>query len=564
MSRLSTVAAGVLAASLVASLLALAAVPAPVGANAGENNTTTAPNTGPHTLEELRDGGEMRPDAPDSVRRYGEHGSLWLRHVPTSMFDRIVPDSELKTYVGQGETVRRDTVYLGSMRGWSAPATNLTLVVVYWEPGEVERTTENGEVVREKAAVNQRVDRHTVELSGNGYEEAAIDLRSHYENPSHVTMWVEGRQGELQWTFKQKSSTASDSFPAGSRGNFALWGLGFLLLPAGVVGGGGTLLGKKALDKAGAGAGYPPWMYAGALFFGTFFVALFAWDWFIDVIATAPWLMGVLLGLFIAIFAVEAFGDRTRKAMFLQFDLANSKDYDDDGRGELPFEVEIRRIVDLEEGGTGVVKRGIRPFIARAFGATPRLETMREEPVRMSLESHDSEIQELFLVHPYAQEILDYEPEQWVLDIVEERSEDSALPEWVPSVDAVPLIGALTLLPVGWIVGTAAVSSGLIGMTVAAIVGLFLLSEPVAGHCRTTLAPAQFDDVVANVLQTIEGLEEEADRQWYREKYHEQLGENLSKRQNDIEEAESEVYAGVVQRRTGVDTNGTEEASADD
>lgn len=522
------------------------------GAQAADNGTAdgtgqVADNgTGPYDLEDLNRNGAERTDAPDSVRKWGSTGSLWIRYAQTSAFDRLVDDDELKTYLESGQTVRRDYLYVGGFRGWSADAESLTLYIVYWENGEIERQTEDG-IVREDAAVNQRVDRVEVEFSGNGYEEHRIGLRDHYDDASRVTMWVEGEQGRLQWTFRQQSSRAADSFPVDSRGDFVLYGFLFLILPAGVVGGGGTYLARRWLKRAGAGPMYDPELYVGTQIVVLVLVALFAWDWIREVVATAPWLLGIVLGVNIVIFALELFGDRARKVLVMQlFDVANAEDLRD-GTGNLPFEAEEAYVVDLE-GGTGIIKPGIRPFLARSFGAVPTLEALGDT-AKTSLTSHDSPWAELYLISPYAEELLDHDAEKWVLDVLDERPEDSRLPEWLPVVDVFPIAIAATFPILGFVLGKAVVSSGLIGLTVGAIAGLFFVSTPTAGPSTMWLAPIHFDDVLRNVLMTVEGLEEAADAEWYREKWHEAEGSNLARRKNEQEESEVTRFEKVVENR---------------
>ena len=554
-SRLLAAAVAVLL--VVATAVAGVALAASVAAGQENATGTASQNTGPYDLEDLRQGGAERSNAPASVRKYGSDGSVWLRHDRTSMFDRFVEDDELRTYVSPGDTVRRGYVYLGAFRGWSASSESLTLKVVYWDKGEIQRQTENG-LVTEEAAVNQRVDTVEVDLSGNGYEEERVELRDHYEDAARVTMWVEGNQGTLQWTFKQQTSRAADAYPTDSRGDFVAYGLLMFLLPAGVTAAAGTYFGRRALERAGASPGYDPLLYVGVQFLTIFFVAMFAWDWLREVAATAPWLLGILIGANVALLALEWFGGgRSEKRLAIKFfDLEGSED-DGDGSGSLGYQAREIRVAPSKHGEV-ILKQGIRPFLARAFGAAPTLEA-RDGVTKTSLEAtdDDSPWPEMFIIHPYAEGIIEHEAERWEIDVTSPRPEDSRLPAWLPVVDWVPVGMALSLPVLGFAVGRALVSSGLIGFTVGAVGALFWLSSPKAESTVMDLAPVHYDAVLSNVLQTVRGLEETADREWYRSKWHESQAENHAKRKNEREEGELTRFERTVEARRG------DEATAD-
>lgn len=523
--------------------------------SAVDNSTVNESAAGSHDLEVLQSVGRQQSGAPPSVRRYGSAGSLWLRHDETSVFDSLLPSEAFRTYVEPGTTVRRDTVYLGGFRGWDVDSETLTIKTVYWETGTIERETEDGRVVTERAAVNQRTDETVVEL-GSGYDEAEISLRDHYEESTRVTMWVEGHEGDLQWTFNQKSSRASESFPAGFRGSFVGYGFLMFVVPALLVSIPGFIVGGRVLDRVGAGPGYDPLLYVGVEALVVVLTSMFAWDWIREIFSTAPWLIGILLGLNILVFALEVFGDRSRLALVLQlFDLENTED-GGDGSGTLIFEGREIRIAETENG-TVVLKKGLRPFLARAFGAVPYLEA-QDGVGKISIKSHASKWSEMFLVAPFADRLLEHSPEHWELDVFDERDETSRLPAWVPTVDGSRVAFALPLLPVGWYLGSTTIASGLIGLTVGFIGAIFLISTPKASNSRIDLAPLHYDDVLAKVIQTTEGLEEEIDRDWYRDRWYKAEGSNLAKRKSEREESEVSRFESVIQE---LEPDGDEDGS---
>ena len=187
-----------------ATMLVIGAVP--VGAQQDDaagaaNSTSTVPQTGPYDRADLERGGAQVANAPSSVRWYGEHGQLWLRHVGTGLSSRLLDDEEVLQYVGAGDVVGRDYLYLEGVRGRSAPQEDLSLTIVYWQPS----TTENGDEI----ATNQQVDNVDVTLPGGGYDRVQVPLDDHYDEAVHVTMWVDGNEDDLRWTFKQQSSAAT-------------------------------------------------------------------------------------------------------------------------------------------------------------------------------------------------------------------------------------------------------------------------------------------------------------------------------------------------------------------
>lgn len=553
---------GLLVVGLVTSML-LAGI-APAGAQEDDDgNGTSVPETGPHDRADLERGGSQVANAPSSVRWYGEHGQLWIRHVGTSMFDRLLADEEMMQYVETGEVVQRDYIYLEGVRGRSAPEEDISLTIVYWEPDTVDG---------QEVAANQRVDSAEVTLPGGGYDRAQIDLRDNYDEAAHVTMWIDGHEGDLQWTFRQQSSAATESFGADSRGDFALYGAIYYLLIVFGTAGGLAVVSYKPLKQAAAPPGYSPLVYIGAVAFPVFMIALLAWDWFLEVISTAPWLLSIFIGIAIYIIFVETLLDESRKALFFQLHVDAAEDHED-GSGTIPFSTRVLRLVDVDDG-TGVIRKGIRPFLSRMFGRTPLLDLEDGSP-RTSLEAESGPFAECYLVNPYADEVLEYQPEEWMLDVVEERDfsdlEDDEVPglieRTIPNVDWFRVVGSILLIPFGWIIGSALVASGLIGAVVAGLAALFWCSKPKIGRAHTQLAPMGYDHVLANVIQTKKDLEEVADREFYRKKWHTELGSNHAKRKNEAEDAESGVYQGVIEKRTasGLDeSTENQEAAADD
>jgi hypothetical protein len=520
-------------AALLVTLLAAGAV-GQANQSAADNDST---GPGPYSIEELRTNGNQPSGAPPSTRPYGAYGSFWMRFTPTGL-GVSDDDPNDRKYLKPDTTVQRDTVYLGSFRGWESDRTNVTVTVVYWTEGEVERTMSDGQTVTETAAVQQKVETVEVTLAGGDYVTTPIDLQSSDEEPQRVTMWVEGHQGEIQWTFEHQSSRAAQSIPMDDQGSLIGWGVVMLLLPMVATSSAMVWIDRKILEKAGAGPQIGMFGY-GLLAFGVFVIsAYYMYDSTIEIVTTQPWVLGVGAGLALGLLTVELFGDRTRKSLFLKFNLQNSLIHED-GSGVIDVDVEEKRLVDLEDGETGVVRRGIIPFIARARGAIPLLEYDGDPKTRIETTS-SSEWEELYLVDPTAREAIDYEKPSWSIDVVSwpDRDEDHPLPGWAPSIDVLPVSIALAMVILGWGIGKAWFASGGFGAMIAVVAALMYLASPVDGRAVVDLAPAHYDSVIANMIQKSEEFEKEADREYFKAKYYEQLGSNLADRKTEQENSE--------------------------
>jgi hypothetical protein len=497
------------------------------------NETVSAPGTGPYNLTQLRDGGTQPSNAPPSVRPQGDQNSFWLRHVPTGLF-QSADDESARQYLSPGTTINRDQVYLGAFRGWESEQTTVEVTIVYWEEGTVERQTENG-VVRETAAVNQTVETVEVTLAGGDYAETVIDLRSNYDDKEHVTMWIEGEQGTVQWTFQHKTSQAAKNIALDSRGDAISWAAWMFLLPGFATAIAFVAFDRRLLDRAGAGPQLSIIEY-GLVAFGLLIAGGFMWfDGVIQVTATQPWVLGVAGGLVVGLITVEIFGDRTSKVGFLRFDLEESQIHED-GSGVMEVEFQTKKMVNLPDG-KAIVRRGIRRFIARARGAVPMVDWDGDPKTNLEA-TEDSDVDELYLVDPLADEAVDHESPTWSIDVIEWRDDEEGLMRFVPRVDVVPVSIAAAGVMMSWAIGKAWFNSGAFGTIIGFIGGLAYLATPNARDTVVNLAPAHYDSVIANMLQQAEGFEEQADREYYKNEYYSELGSNLAERKSEQENAE--------------------------
>lgn len=509
-----------------------------------ENETVEGADTGPYDLGTLRSAGQQPPNAPPSVRAMGSTTTLWVEYAPTGFMR--TDDADNREDIEPGTEVRRDTVYFRSSRPWDAPDKEITLVLVYWQEGETEEVTEDGRVVREPAAVNQTVDRKEITLS-SGYGVEAINLRKQYDEPMNVAMFVEDREGDVQWSFVQVSSEATKDVAISTLGGAVKWAFLWMFLPFAVVLIGVLWVDQKILERAGAGPQYKTSEYVALAFFGSFFLVLFAYEWVIDVVARAPWAVGIFAGLGFGLIVVELFGDDTYKDLFLRFDLEDVETRED-GSGIMRVEAIEKKLVDLEDGTTGVVRDGLRAFVARARGAIPRLDT---GPLRRETQVDvEGKWRNLHLVDPSADSALEYEPAEWDLGVIDfdANSDKDGWMSMIPSVDVLPVMIGLGVVYAGYALSLEYLGTGLIGFLVAGAAVLGYWATPHAGIARTRLAPMHFDAVVTNVLTFAKGLEETADRDFYRRKYHQTQGENLAQRRAEREDSEQSRMEAIMDR----------------
>ena len=525
-------------------------------AESGNSGDVERPETGPYNLTELRDGGRQPANAPPSVRPQGRSNSFWLRHVPTGLFQSS-DDESARKYLRPDTTINRDQVYLGAFRGCDSDQATVTVTVVYWEEGTVEVPDGNGGTVQQRAAVNQTVEEVEVTLAGGDYAETRIDLRSNYDDVEHVTMWIEGEQGTVQWTFEHRTSQAAKSIALDSRGDAISWAAWMFLLPGFATAIAFVAIDRRLLERAGAGPQLGILEY-GLVSFGLLIAGGFVWfDGMIQVMATQPWVLGVAGGLVVGLITVEVFGDQTSKVAFLRFDLEESKIHED-GSGVMEVELQTKKIVNLSDG-KAIVRRGLRRFIARARGAVPMIDW--DGDPKTSIEAtDDSDVDEVFLIDPMADEAVDHESPSWSIDVLEWRDDEEGLMRFIPRVDVVPVSIAGAVVMMSWAVGKAWFNSGAFGTIIGVLAALAYLATPSARETIINLAPAHYDSVVANMLQQAEGFEEQADREYYKNEYYKELGSNLADRKSEQENAEMSRMESVMSEFVPDDaTDGNEE-----
>jgi len=544
---------GVVVATAVLTLLAIAAGASGVAAQENGNTTANATvQTGPYDLAELDTWGVRGSEnAPASVRRYGD-GQLWLRYAPSSIAgDPSNPNTY--QYLAKGTTLKRTEVYLGGFLGWGA-SEELDVTVVYWSKGQVRVEDDEGNVRYEPAAVDQVVDETTVALTG-GYDRATIDLRPSYDETRRVTMFVEGAEGSATWRFDVRTSPASEPVNVDTAGDLAMWAVGFLVLTLVL-----TLalmkLAHKGHERAGKGPGYPIWLYlAGGVPIG-FITLVVGYRQVIDQIAEAPWILIPGVALFATVAAINWWGDDTDRIGLIHVDLTSSSAHED-GSGEVPVEVRSFETAEVD-GVRGLVVDGILSYFARMRGAIPELRLLcmgeeRTDDPSLTFPGGTGAFDEVYFADPFDHSPASVKRERWSLghlydapDLEDGAGTVDRIAAHVSSVAWEKIIPALGIVAVGWILGGLLVENAMIGAAVALVPAGMFAGQPVKGHAEFHVAPAQFHSVILALINTKEELDEVADRDYFKQKYQEEMGKNVAERKQTREETELRKFDEVM------------------
>ncbi|WP_373190071.1 hypothetical protein [Halolamina sp.] len=563
------------------------------GAASGDGNNSS--ETEEYTFEGLTR--QISHDgAPPSVRRWGDMGQIWVRHIPVGLFATNDPETSGR-YIRPRTEVQRKSVYVGSYRGWDAPELNLSVQIVLWNRGTEVRNV-SGQ--RQTVTVPKNVTTSTAEvtLSGNGYDRAEVSLPTSYDRSKRVTMWVEGHRETTQWTYRLQTSKAAENIPIGSLGGVIKWSILNVWLWTVLVAGGLVVVDRALLAKAGKGPQWGILEYGFLGFAALFFGGLVFYSGVMNTLARRPQLIGVLGGVFLGGIVLYAMSDDAEEALFLQpTGLTNS--VDTDGSGNWHWANEVHSVVEREKDGKKVIPRsGWLPFFASiwpGYDARPVLEfdadaerklipprseeqqfpeedVSRWDRIRTALTGgagSEHEYDTIYLIDPLADDVVTHEREgfEWAFPTLVEWPEDEDSGTWIkgtplPSIafgKIVAGVGVVALVTGGVTMGTASLGWGSLAGVVAL---LALVARPVEGSATATLAPAHFDSVLANVVTTLEGYSERADAEYFRMKYHEADARRRVERTEDRERDETTVF-GQINERLAPDTVSSGEAASE-
>jgi len=388
-----------------ALLAVLLVAGAGIGPALGSLDSANRNDAESYGLTDLQTGGVQAEDAPTSVRML-DQGAVGVRHSP------INPLEEDWTYLEPGSTVKSNEVTLYSTRfGNNLEDMDAQLVIVYWQAGEERVETENGTVTRRTVA-EQQVERHNVTLE-TGYDKTDVSLRPHYDESYETTMWLEAdgqRLNGTRWRFTHASSPASETVAVDSRSDLWFWAGQNILVIAipGLLG--TTLVGRRILTKTGKGPMKGPvwWGIVAAL--ATLAITLFAYYKTAIMLARLPQLLGGLVVVIAFLAYLETADGEVSWVKFERPELTDAKSPSgEDVKDALKEDAEEHRAVRRSDGSLGLIKPGIRPFLARYFA----------DPARLDDTDLDTQIDisgkwdKKYIADPDEGAVLDWTPAHW-------------------------------------------------------------------------------------------------------------------------------------------------------
>jgi hypothetical protein len=393
--RVAVVALLVLAltAPLTASVALGESTPTPT---ANASTTEEAAETDSYTIEELREGGTLLGNAPESVRMTDER-QFWLIHWPAERVTSDPGEDSEWAHVKQGAPVDRNAVYLRSILFESE---TVHVKVVSWVPGE--RTVREGNTTRTvPVAKNVTTATHKIRLE-SGWPMAKVPLPQH-NRPTQVTMWIE-EYPSARWRFEHKSVATTQSAGISSEGDYLVRLAKDVVGPAliGVFAVGFLI--RRAIERAGVGPmrGYGFWIVL--LTLSTAIGVFVAFDSLAELLVGAPKVIALYLVGIVAIVMLETLTSNVERWDFIQLETtpATSPSGEDmvDTRG---YEKSHERIVRMPDGDLAVVRPGVISFLARCFGGASRLRNAGE--IRTEIrETGSSRTDKMVLTHPDAED----------------------------------------------------------------------------------------------------------------------------------------------------------------
>lgn len=493
------------------------------------------------SLEELRSDGPQLGEGPASLRSDGDR-MWWLKHWPASelLSSPGDPQDTGSEFVEPGGTVDRNAVYLRTAAVESLG--ERTVHVVYWREGERERETANG-TITETAPVDVIHDTHTIDLeSGMPIEE--ISLRQS-DDPRQVTMWVEGAEEELRWTFEHDSTPTAEDAGIETRGDYLTMVAWQFLLPIVI---GGAISGRAALGavgRAGMGPGYPLSIWITMIALGSVALMLFAFDTLAELLASAPMVASGFVILVVGIVVLESQMTRDKRVIFFRPDTVESvTPRDDKGADAIMAAEQEETVVDIN-GRPAIVRRGLRPFLARVFGRAAFVDELAfETKIKLPTSRKD----EMVVVDPDAPQVLDYEPEGFALD----PPEPSSLEEAVRPLSILLGIAVVVGLIGSWLSWGA-------GLVVGGLMLLPILFTPVDGKAEVEPASAHVRKAWISTVT----LAHEVDDAKTLDQAREKLVEQQSRTQQEVQAAVERQDSTLVEEMLALDLDRTLEDEED-
>lgn len=370
-----------------------------------------------YTYSELKQDG--RHYSVDSARIVPQEQKVyWLEHRPVNQPWRDV--TAAKNGKKLSGMLKTDTVYLRTIRASDEPR-SVDVTLVFWEKG-TQTVTSGNSTTTHPVAENVSVVHKSVTLEP-GWSVGKISLPKH-EDPTRVTMWLDEHPDTARWTFTHQSVAFTQPVDADTWSEFVMLAAGFVILPALVFGAYGGRKVKSWVERAGEPPGHGFVYYAATATIATGALVLAAYYYVAELIVTIPVVLGVYVGVVYVGYMLATHSGKTSSKMFFQphiesVDAFTSTKMPAFGAGnseqtlsfseDMPFGImESHRVLDEGQDGLSVVRNGWLAFLARLKGGRARIENAHELKTRMSLV--DSPWNEVFIVDPTADTLMEYEP----------------------------------------------------------------------------------------------------------------------------------------------------------
>jgi len=360
------------------------------------------------TYEGLRQDGTHQ-DVPSVRMADVEKRSYWLVYWSANNPFANVGDPTGGKYMPENHTLGRDTIYI---RTWTYVDRPATIHLVFWTKDQREVERGNATITEPYAKNVKHIEREVT--FDRGRPTVAVDIPSHH-NRKRVTMWIEGAEW-ARWTFAHKSLATTQGKNIDSEGDYLAAAISDFLLWIVVGGFAIGYLCRKALEYADAGPqyGYTPWVIGLTLLTG--FGCLMFFRNVAALVVNAQYILSVYVIGIIGIVMLETYSGDVNKTLLLQPTLEHSES----PKGEHAFDfVDVKaeeiKTVRSTDGTVSVVTPGFFPFLARAFTGAARIHNVEDLETRANMV--ESKWDEMFVVDPEADELIEYEPESWTFSV---------------------------------------------------------------------------------------------------------------------------------------------------
>lgn len=475
-----------------------------------------------YTLEELKQDGKHY--SQPSARIVPEEGRVyWLEHRPVNQPWKTVTKEGGGQKLGEDATLKTNSVYLRTIRASTGTETVNVTVVSY--DTESTTVTEGNTTRTVETATN--VTETTQQLTlGPGWSLAEISL-PHHDDTKQVTMWMEEHPDTARWTFPHKSVATTTPINIQTWSGFLVFAGGFVILPA--LGGGayGARKVRQWVQKAGSPPGHGAGYYLGLTIAATVGIVMWIYYQAAEVIVAAPFVLGLGVAVSYVGYMLSTHEGRSERKLFWQPHIQSVEAFskskvptfgagnDDDSVAfseDMPFgQFQVHSVLDEGQNGLSVVRDGWMAFLARLKGGRARIVNANELKTRFS--AWNSPWDEVFIVHPNADTLMEYEPPGLRLKTPEING-------WTDLVWPIAIIGGGST--VAWqlaqIYGATAWAAMLV--TVPVLVWTYAVEgtdsrvyvEPAPAATRSALATALVVELGFNEAADLEDMEELAAR----------------------------------------------------